>query len=556
MRLLYNPYEGVNWATTLRLKSQFHDHLKTLTRLQAYDSAGYDAYSYSNYNGTEIINAAYWYEDRWHPVPTYIDAVDWDALAPAVLFPCDEQVAAAHHWTAPFMVDRIEYKATPVGPDDYTDLATGMALCRKHGGLPILAHPIETGGVITDTGQHAMEIFNGYYHANDPSKNVIMRANWDTLLADNPRIYGISVNDHFGPDAQAPDTPDDHGKQIVLCAEQTYDSFRDAFKRGAMFAVVDLGSPLGNYPTINSIIIFGTTITIDTTDTVTWISNGGLTVGTGTSFDYSTLHATATYLRAEVSNIDGSTVYLQPFTMATEAVIDQVTDGLQLHLKLDEAGGTVAKDSSPNDHTCTLTSMDFATDSVAGQFNHALTFTADPDRITCTMDSTTDFSGDVDDFTLAAWVHRNSTGTYDIVIKRGITSFVSGDHQYMLGITTSGAVWFVVAGASLTAGAFGAGETHHIAGRCKAGVMQIYIDGVAVGSTQSAGTWSLTETHLLIGTPKASGSGSWTMDGWIDDIRIYDRALDVEEIALLYSGPYAAKKYLPSRSSVNLGISI
>ena len=60
---------------------------------------------------------------------------------------------------------------------------------------------------------------------------------------------------------------------------------------------------------------FGDTIMINSTDstfTTTWISNGSI-VGSGPSFDAATLSPDARYLRAELINAEGSTVYTQPW---------------------------------------------------------------------------------------------------------------------------------------------------------------------------------------------------------------------------------------------------
>ena len=80
-----------------------------------------------------------------------------------------------------------------------------------------------------------------------------------------------------------------------------------------MLSINDEGVTKGNYPVIDEISVSGTVITIDNTgDSISWISNGGVEVGTGRTFDIRYLPTGSKYIRAEVT--DGtSTVYVQPF---------------------------------------------------------------------------------------------------------------------------------------------------------------------------------------------------------------------------------------------------
>lgn len=126
-------------------------------------------------------------------------------------------------------------------------------------------------------------------------------------------IWGVGVNDHYGPTYLANSVEFDSGKTVILAPSLDESEVRAAFSDGRLFAARDLETAKGRYPQIDSInVTGGHIITIDTTDSVRWISIGAQ-VGTGPSFNVGTLADSKKYIRAEVENADGSIVYLQPF---------------------------------------------------------------------------------------------------------------------------------------------------------------------------------------------------------------------------------------------------
>lgn len=126
-------------------------------------------------------------------------------------------------------------------------------------------------------------------------------------------IWGVGVNDHYGPTFLADSVEFDSGKTVILAQSLDESEVRAAFSDGRLFAVRDLGTTKGLYPQIDSInVMNGHIITIETTDSVRWISMGAQ-VGTGPSFNVGSLADSKKYIRAEVENADGSIVYLQPF---------------------------------------------------------------------------------------------------------------------------------------------------------------------------------------------------------------------------------------------------
>jgi len=75
-------------------------------------------------------------------------------------------------------------------------------------------------------------------------------------------------------------------------------------------------------------------------------------------------------------------------------------------------------------------------------------------------------------------------------------------------------------------------EWHHIAGTCDKIVGATnYVDGVAEAVNPDLGGVATNEMPLLLGeNPEATGR---FYDGLLDEVRIYDRALSVDEIVKL-----------------------
>ncbi|MCZ6803923.1 MAG: hypothetical protein O7D86_08320 [Proteobacteria bacterium] len=139
----------------------------------------------------------------------------------------------------------------------------------------------------------------------------------------DPTIYGVAVNDWFGPFSRSETLTQetrDSGKTIVLAKEATLESFRTGVEAGAMLAVKDLGAVKDQVPVIHSIDLNADIVTIQTNGNVTWISNGEV-VGTGKSYNVTELSFHSRYLRAEITNTEGSTVYTQAWGVQAEPLL-------------------------------------------------------------------------------------------------------------------------------------------------------------------------------------------------------------------------------------------
>jgi hypothetical protein len=341
LRIYHNPYRDTNWAADQRLLAQHHDHPAIrLDRLRAYDEAGYDVVPLMDYSGAPSLPFAL--KTRLWPPESVLPA---DFLASLqhirVFLPCAEEVGdAGNHMTSPFLTTYIESwdpARTPVKqPWQYQAAADMVGVVNSFGGLSIVAHPWTEGKPLQlGVSSFGVEIYSAY--AEDRRRqgvgefarrdhNEALLRYWDRVLELNPSVVGVAVNDHFGPLPDQPTEPQvqDSGKIVVLVKEVSLAGYRAAFERGAILAVKDFGVPKRQYPLIEAISLERTSILIDTPDSVRWIANG-VPLASGSLLEYARIPPGSRYVRAEISNADGSIVFTQAF--ALRPVGDSNDDG-------------------------------------------------------------------------------------------------------------------------------------------------------------------------------------------------------------------------------------
>ncbi|QDV78174.1 LamG domain-containing protein [Botrimarina mediterranea] len=205
--------------------------------------------------------------------------------------------------------------------------------------------------------------------------------------------------------------------------------------------------------------------------------------------------------------------------------------GPRLHWRLDETGGSTVNDSSGNNRHGAITgSMTW----VDGRRNGGV------DIASGAKATVSSLLGEPTSFTVAAWVDCDAVGA------AGGVALSVGDHiALVMDEPTNGgrpAIAFNHSGSSFRwssggAAAVGGGWRHYVGVfDDAANTLKLYIDGVLVATTN---TTDSIDWAANIGATTAVGGtsypiASYNLDGRVDDVRVYGRALSESEIAEVY----------------------
>ncbi|VGO17081.1 hypothetical protein PDESU_05676 [Pontiella desulfatans] len=94
------------------------------------------------------------------------------------------------------------------------------------------------------------------------------------------------------------------------------------------------------------------------------------------------------------------------------------------------------------------------------------------------------------------------------------------------------------------------GEWHHVCGILEANRSLLYVDGQAMATNTSVGLASQYNIPIRIGD-RNNSSGRQFFDGLLDDVQIYDRALNASEVAQLYNAPQPSSIAIDANLVVN-----
>jgi hypothetical protein len=201
--------------------------------------------------------------------------------------------------------------------------------------------------------------------------------------------------------------------------------------------------------------------------------------------------------------------------------------GLVGYWKFDEGSGTQANDASGNGNTGTVNGATWTT----GVFNNALDFNGTSDHVNAGQDASLSITGPV---SVSLWVYPRTNNT-DMV-------FMEGSDQYIFWVQSNNEVRFADVHGNYVdspAGILTLNSWNHITA-VFSGVTgnavttanaKIYLNGVSVGN-QAGGTWGPVTTlpnPVFIG----SGNGYNYFNGQVDEVRIYNRALNAAEVVML-----------------------
>jgi hypothetical protein len=203
-----------------------------------------------------------------------------------------------------------------------------------------------------------------------------------------------------------------------------------------------------------------------------------------------------------------------------------IDPNLVLWLKLDEASGaTTAFDSSGYGNHGTLEDMNPIAAWVAGRIGNALDFDGGNDYVGCEDDNSLHIT---DEITLCAWVwHDAFTNDHEryVTLRDEVAAIRKDDDNDQLNfyIKTDGSLRHLRVSDVLIEQ-----QWHHVAGTWDGITQRLYIDGGEIDSQTPGGVLGGSFAGVHVSSPGE------TLNGLLDDIRIYDRALSRAEIGGLY----------------------
>jgi len=212
-----------------------------------------------------------------------------------------------------------------------------------------------------------------------------------------------------------------------------------------------------------------------------------------------------------------------------ESIQNSLAANMVSRWTLDEGSGTEAKDSWGSDNG-TISGATWR-DSNNCVSSNCLSFDGVDDYVDCGSNENLNMK---DGSTMSAWVKRTSIDAVHRILHKGGQSNVALD--YTFGFGASNTVFFYASkSTSSTVGvrtnqAYTTNEWLYIVGTYNGTTYRIYVNGVEMPTQGATGTNTSTSS-LFIG---ARNDGDQHMNGYIDDVKIYDTALTLSQIKQNY----------------------
>ena len=210
--------------------------------------------------------------------------------------------------------------------------------------------------------------------------------------------------------------------------------------------------------------------------------------------------------------------------------------GLVAHYEFEEGNGTTTGDSSLNNNLGTLFN---GTSFTTGYYGGGLNFDGVDDFVEIPLDPSLDITEEI---TLSAWVNPSATG------QSQATRFISkrttpgGSDVYAIGFWTSSLnPFFRITSGDIETNRIATNTIplntwSHIIGTYDGTTMRLYINGVEDTSVSKTGLIDLSTIEVHLGDRKGEALNR-RFNGTMDDVRIYNIALNATEVMDLYIGP-------------------
>ncbi|QII12859.1 exported protein [Candidatus Kuenenia stuttgartiensis] len=248
------------------------------------------------------------------------------------------------------------------------------------------------------------------------------------------------------------------------------------------------------------------------------------------------------YYRIAAQNSAGTTYGSEiSFTTSSGTPTTGTSSGLQAFYAFDDGSGTTAADTSDNNKNGTITGAAWTT----GKNGGALSFNGTSNYVSIPPLN-------YDEVSVSAWFYRNSVDTAapDTILGGWSWNKVEGYGLYFDQYSASqNTIRFIVT--SQTSGGTktqkyatkdlvtSTGKWYHVAGTYNktTGEQKLYVDGQLVNTqTHPAGNTIVPYTYASYMAVGALTSNYGNMDGKVDEVRVYNRALSDQEAQDLYNG--------------------
>ena len=213
-----------------------------------------------------------------------------------------------------------------------------------------------------------------------------------------------------------------------------------------------------------------------------------------------------------------------------------VEDGLVGYWAFEETEGDTASDLSGNGHDGTLMGNPQRVD---GYFGGGLEFDGDGDEVNVPFHE--DLNQET--FTISAWAnvaqgsagHRAVLSARDDGPQRGYIFYAVPNNTWQF--WTGGGGWNSVQGPAVNLS-----NWDHLAGVYADGNQKFYVNGELVGERDSALTVNSEQEFLIGAGANETENHNFRFKGMIDEVRVYNRALNADEIAsVMESNPTAVE---------------
>ncbi len=231
-----------------------------------------------------------------------------------------------------------------------------------------------------------------------------------------------------------------------------------------------------------------------------------------------------------LASVDDVKFWKTPLDLADIEEAAAPPSPLVAHWKFDEGSGTSAIDSTGNGYTGTISGATYSTNTPVVNFTnpYSLEFDGINDGVSTGL-SVDNFA----EFTLAGWAYPRSAGTAEGWFgANDVFEFIFNSPTELRCWSSAGSVNWSFAGVSSFLN-----NWHHITCLGDGENIILYVDGNEVARQAHTPTNNYgSGSDFTIGKGVQNGGDSGPFDGYIDDVRVYNRALTPEEMDGLGTG--------------------